>query len=317
MTCVKWKKGQVSVEFVTVIGILLVVFMMAGYVVYTRYARTSDLKVYIDGLMVVTPLADTINTVNTVGDGYSLFYEIPAKLYAFSDYNISFYPRESAVFIHGSSFAKSRTLFFSSPISAIGVECYMKYCDGVCNTTVDETCIRVNETIKTRIKRHNGKIIFTEEYNIYQSGIDGGVIPFITRGDGYLASTSIASGELILGNSVMFINENTEKKRVELIFKHNVSDTLTLDIKNMMGRLDQVVSDDEIPMEFSLITEPEGSWDSTPGDLDGAMIAFNSPGFRICIKPVQIPASSSWVWLNADGSNIILDKQNDICISYP
>jgi hypothetical protein len=311
----KSRSSQISVEFVTVLGLLLMIFMIAVYVIYLKYTRTNDLKVYVDGLMLVTKIADNINTVNMVGDGYWMFFTIPARLYAFSDYNISFYPGESTVFIKGSTFSKGRTIYFSAPISTKRTECYLKHCNSICNTTGDEACIFVNESIKVRVLRYQGRVFLTEEYNLMHPGLNEMIVPFEGIQNGYLASTSTAESELVSGNSIMYVYRDLNRNRIDFVLKHNVSDVVRLDFYDMMGVVENVLSDDA--GEFDLAVEPEGSWDYTAGDMDGGMLVFNSTGFRVCIKPVNVPAAADWVWINSDGSRFVLNSNNDVCITYP
>ncbi|MFH1402985.1 MAG: hypothetical protein ABIH11_01790 [Candidatus Altiarchaeota archaeon] len=311
----KSNSSQVTVEFIAVMGILLMIFMMSSYVIYLKYVRTSDFKVYIDGLLAVTSIADNINTVNMVGDGYWMYFNIPARLYAFSDYNVSFFPDQPTVFVKGSAFARGKTLYFSAPISTMRVECFLRHCNGLCNVSVSERCIHVNESIDARVLRRQGRVYITERYNLMSRGLNVMVSPFIGSDDAYLASTSMAETHLVNGGSLMYVYEDTDSDQLDFVIRHKVDDVVKMDFHDIMGDLDSIYSDDV--GEFSLNVEPEGVWNPTPGELDGVMFVFNSTGFRMCINPLEAPLGTDWVWINADGSKITLNTNDDVCITYP
>ncbi|MCX6695515.1 MAG: hypothetical protein NTU61_04405 [Candidatus Altiarchaeota archaeon] len=305
------KKGQASVEMVVTLGVILLVFILIGYVIFQRYSRTTDLKIYVTGQRIVNSLADNINSVNTIGDGYSMKVTLYPRMFSTLGYDIVFYRSEPTVFVHGEGFARSNILYFSSPISTSKVTCLMKECNNVCNNTESETCIKVNDTLNIMIVNYMNSIYIRPEYGLEQDNLRSEVYPF-TGSDVVGDFKSI--GDNVTGRrSLMYLYKDSQN-RIYLVFNHNATSTVKVTFNDTIGNMSLFASYDEGELDLSRI--PQGNWNPDAGDYDGGILLFNSEGNRLCIDP-SIPMGTRFVWLNRGYKEIELDRYKKMCLTYP
>ena len=313
------QSGQAGIEFMVILGVTLLIFIMLGYMVFQNHLKSSDLKVYISGVHLANHISDSINTLNAVGLGYSTTLSIPDTLYGHRDYRISFFENESSVFVTGSSFAKGHELTYSSPVSTSSINCLLSQCEGRCNGSAAEECLRVNGSMTIRLVRYVDGIYLTPEHNVRQ----GNMGEHITAYTGEKDIDPDAPEDFLwrAGDkwNAMYVYRNLADETVSLVFRMNLSgsERARMDFTELMGEVVEVKSNDTGPPELDLEAEPEANWMNGGGsyDIDGGVIKFRG-GFNICIDPDQMPAQE-WVLLNPDGSSIILDKSETVCITYP
>ncbi|MBD3388486.1 MAG: class III signal peptide-containing protein [Candidatus Altiarchaeales archaeon] len=320
-----WKKrGQVSIEFMIVLGIVLTIFIILGYIVYRNYVKTSDLKVYIYGVRLANHIADNINTINAVGEGHSTSFSLPPSLYGNRGYSVSFYENSSTVYVVGTSFSRGGgAVTFSSPISTANINCLLGECNMGCNTSRVEQCIAVNRSLDIRLVKYQGGIYMTQENNVMQASSEGSISPFTGEGDVTVGSipSFVEVGE---DWNVMYVHHNRLDDTVSLVISLNITsgDAAEYNIYDMVGEVLEVQSNEADPQnpEFSLSRPLEGAWNNDLGglgDVDGAVLKFRD-GFHLCIESGSgTMTSSDWKVVSSDGSSMLLDKEEDVCLAYP
>ena len=310
-------RGQASLEFIINLGIVLMILTMMTYIVYKSYVKSNDLKVYIYGQRLANHIAEGINDLNAVGSGYSTTIDIPANLYGNMNYTVSFYENESSVFLKGSGFASSEYLTFTSPISTDNVHCILSQCHNKCNRTLTEKCLLVNSSMELRFVSYAGGIYIAPE-NIVQGSLKKEIVPYDGNGD--MDPDNPPKFVTDLGNwNVMLVHRNLNDDSMSLVFSTILTGTDTreeIDLYDIQGDVLEARSNDEVPLELDLAGYPAASWRKQGAtDVDGGVIKFVG-GFHVCMRPIRMP-SAEWVFMNADGTNVTLNKTVDVCVSYP
>jgi len=318
----KSNKGQASIEILVGLGIVLMILIIMGQLVYRSYAKSNDLKVYIFGARLANNVADDINVVNAVGEGYSTRILLPPSLFGSRNYTVNFFKNESFVFVEGSSFSTGDTLTYSSPISTGRVHCLLKGCSSGCNRTSSQECLPVNDGMSFRVVKYAGETYLTEDYNVVSEGISSFAVPFSGETDqdpmnppGYVRQAGDPW-------NVIYVFRNLGDDSLSLVFSMNLTNgekaRMTLD--ELRGNVVWVKSNDAPPQpEFNLDAQPQAMWttENQPEDVDGGAIKF-SGGFHVCVIPTEsLMPTQDWIMLSADGNNIVLDKSERVCITYP
>lgn len=308
-------RGQASIEFMTVLGITLLIFIMLGLYVYQNYVKSADLKTYIYGQRLSNHIADSLNTINTVSDGHSSSFSVPERLEGSRRYTINFYGDESSVFVEGSSLASGRPLVYSSPITSVNIRCMIPECDSICNKSSDHICIQVNNTFDIRLSRHAGAIYMMPKYNVLQGENMFFAVPYY--GEGHMDADveppmAYEAADSQRRWNIIYIYRNLEDESTTLAISANLTndERIIIDIKRLMGDVVQTSGVD-------LLASPEihlkhsGDW-----EVKGAKIRF-AGGFMACLDPYPYMTSQDWTFMVRGGPHIKLERGEEICIGYP
>ncbi len=305
----------------TVMGIVIVILTLVGIMIYRNYEKANDLKAYVFGQRLSNSIADSINSLNAVSDGHSTSFELPARLFGEREYTVSFFKNESTVFVDGSSFATSRELTYTSPLTTDKIRCTRAECEGTCNKTVSEDCMNVSERVVIRIAKYAGGIYLTPRYNVEQADIREYIMPY--QGPDDISPYDVPNFVRAANDmwDVIYVYHNTEDDTLSLVFSINLtaSGRTTFDLSGIIGDVVSTASNEGDPdPEFIITDQPEIQWSGAGEeyDVDGAVIKY-SGGFRTCIEPVDTMPDHEWKMLSSDGNHIILDKTEKVCITYP
>jgi hypothetical protein len=302
-------RGQTSIELLIILSTVVVVMAVMGLFIYQKYVRGDELKILIHGRRIVNTVANNVDAINTVGDGYSQKMTLPPYLYGNRDYSISFFQNESTVYLQGGSFLRGIRLAWSAPLSTIKVWCLMSECNNICNRTPYETCLKVNDTMNIRVTNSEGIVYLTYPYNLRHQGKTYQITP--VRGNLTYDDGSCRDG------SYIYVYKNTLDGTTNLVFQHNSSEDneVKMDFYETMSELNVTLSDDE--GELNLLTSPEGDWKIRREECSGGVINIKE-GVHLCINTnIEKRGALSWYWLNGDGTTITLDDRQELCLSYP
>ncbi|MDD5112048.1 MAG: hypothetical protein PHG85_05850 [Candidatus Altiarchaeota archaeon] len=302
-------RAQASIEFMVVLSLVVLILVMMSIFLYQKFVRGDELKIFMHGSRIVSMLADNVNEINTVGDGYSKYITLPETLYGSREYTVRFYQNEPTIYIKGGSFLKGITVTWSAPVSTIKVGCLVTECNQDCNKTPADFCMNVNGSMELRATNDRGMVFLTYPYNIRQGDGKEYIIP--VRGNFTYDNESCERG------SFMYIYRNTEDGTDNLVFQHNSStggDRFWIDFYDIIGELNVTTSDDE--NELTLTPFQQARWNLRADECSGGVITFKE-GIHMCFAPVNLVNELNWTWLNGDGSIIWLNKSQDLCLSYP
>ncbi len=300
-----------------VVGVVLMVFIILGYVVYRNFVKSNDLKIHIDGTRVANHVADSINTVNVLGDGYSTTSMVPGTLYGGRPYTVNFYENESAVYLMGSGFSTGSELTFSSPLYTSQIECLLPGCASGCNQTGGEQCLQVNDSMTVKLTGWGGSVYLSPKFNVEQQSLRGDVVSYTSYQDpDPFAAEGFVLGEEVNWN-VMYVHENVDDGSLSLVFSLNLSgEGFRADVEEVLGERVEFGSNDDLD-EFNMDVVPgadEGRWSSGGGDVDGGYVKY-AGGFRVCVQPETMP-SVEWRFLSSDGNHLTLYDER-VCVTYP
>ena len=316
------QRGQASLEFIMVLGVIMTMFITLGVLVFNNYVKTEDLKIYISGQRLVNHVADNINTLNAVADGHSTNFVLPPNLYGLRMYTVNFFENESTMYIEGSAFTSGREIIYSAPVTTNRVHCLLSECIDRCNRSSDQTCLQVNDTVDVRIAKYMGGIYMLQTHNVIQDDLKQFVTPFLADADLNLdvPENFVLDSEGHRFN-VVYIRRDTREDALSLVFAVNLSggDEMMFDVQHWRGDLVDVTSNDGFPLnEFNLDAIPTGDFSQSGAwDVDGAEIKFRG-GFSACIRPypTHFPVPD-WTFLSSDGNHITLEKNEVVCVAYP
>lgn len=82
------KKGQSSIEFLTLVIFAMILFALFYGEVLKKNNEVLINKIDAEGSLIVDKVANEINIAITQGDGYSKDFSLPEKIYSY-DYNIT------------------------------------------------------------------------------------------------------------------------------------------------------------------------------------------------------------------------------------
>jgi len=302
------RRGQSSVELLVILSVVIVIIALMGIFLYQKYIRGDEMKIFVHGNRVVNTIAENINEINMVGSGYSQYFTLPEALYGSRNYRISFVQNEPAVYIHGGSFVRGVELTWSSPLSTIRVGCVRSECNVGCNKTAYDICLRVNDSMVIRATNENGVVYLAYPYNIKQGDREDYISP--VRGNVSYTNESCLRG------SFVYVQKNTLDKTVNLVFQHNSSadQEVKMDFYDLMGQINVTRSDE--PNELNLNSSGlKADWQIKADECSGGVVSFNE-SIHLCIDP-DMQGNVEWFWLNGDGTTIVLNKSQDLCLSYP
>jgi len=317
----KKRRGQTGVELMVVLGIVMILFIIIGFLVYRAYVRSNDLKIYVSGERLANRIADKINSLNAVSDGHMTTLSIPAELFGARNYTLKFYDNESAAFIEGSAFSTGSDLRFSSPLSTSNVNCLLPECTRGCNATSSEQCLKVDEAMEITLKKHAGGIYLTQRHNTVQESLNADVAAYDLKGKPDPSNPPAFVTRLGAQRNVVYVHHNTADKTYALVFSMaGQGGRMKIEFVNMTGRLLELRSDDAGEFTFDAATGlPKASWDNPVTDpVDGGSLEFKK-GFRGCFAMTEITGPNDWLVLSSDGNNVKLSKTEDLvtCIAYP
>jgi len=140
------RKGQISLEFLVVSSLVLLVLIVMGIVIYQKYQEWSALSLHVTGRNIANNLAEGINQVTMVGEGYSQYMELHTR-YPGDEFNITFMRNDPVVFVE-------REMNWYSPLITTEVYC----CLNICKTETDKVVMTLNSTLKTRVINYQNRI---------------------------------------------------------------------------------------------------------------------------------------------------------------
>lgn len=82
-------KGQISMEFVTFLGVILLLFALASYAAVISSRDITAENEATDARRIATVIAHEVNTAAEVGTGYSHRFYLPNFLYGDSNYTVN------------------------------------------------------------------------------------------------------------------------------------------------------------------------------------------------------------------------------------
>jgi hypothetical protein len=83
------QKGEVSIEFVILIGIMLVIFTSMITVIGLKNNDITQSMIYSDAQRIADSVASEINTASRIS-GYYRKFEIPAKIAGIENYSVNY-----------------------------------------------------------------------------------------------------------------------------------------------------------------------------------------------------------------------------------
>jgi len=314
------KSGQASLEFLVTLAAVILVFVVASYFIYFKLVQTLDYKVYVQGTHLVNDLADSVNAVSRVGDGYSMDLDVAETLYGNRGYTINFFRGEPSIFMKGSSFSRDAVLWFSAPLATTKVACLMDECLEGCGEGVGEMCLNVSGKTLGRLANREGVVYFTPRYNVRQDEDFWYARPFSASfAEGYNVANTTIEDLLETGGSAMYLFEDVDSRELGLVFKH-FSEGVVSFAFNISVPAKVLLSDDA--GEFVLEREVQGEWGRGFGDpgeggfWDGGVLYLNNTGFRVCIDH-KSSVSGKFYWVNPGGVRDFSMDGGEICITYP
>ncbi|MFC2154740.1 hypothetical protein ACFLRC_04595 [Candidatus Altiarchaeota archaeon] len=332
-----------SIEFMIVVSIILLVFIIMGYAINQKMREAYLLKFDISGRAVADQIADAINEIVSVGDGFSQKIVLPPRVYTAVNYTVHFYPDDPTVFV------KAEDKTWSSPLYTTNISCAVEECRYKCNQTPEEVCLNVdkNRTIELEASNRMGSVSIGYPHEAEQNGNKWKIIPF--RGNNTpgpdlpVAETNFTDpANLFVSTppdvSTMYLYENTETMKTSLVFLHNF-DPITnpqqvkIEAEEPYGSpIGNYTNDEGVdpPLSFPPFNNntPYMGWWQSPNSQDardGGVVEFQSSAFHLCLRHDDVNQKiGNWTWTNADGSIIELDDtwgltcpEDCFCITYP
>jgi uncharacterized protein (UPF0333 family) len=141
-------RGQVSLEFLIVTSVVLLVLVVMGIVLYQKYVEYADLRLYVTGRNIANTVAENINQMSMVGDGYSESFTITPR-YSGDEYNITFKKNEPTVFV------SVQEMTWQAPLLTTEVYCCLPK---ICTNYADKVVLYLNNTLSTRVINYQKKV---------------------------------------------------------------------------------------------------------------------------------------------------------------
>ena len=85
------KYGQAAMEYILVVGFLMLIFMGVLLIIYEKNSEIVQTKVFLDAKKISNSIVTNINTISVQGSGYYRYFTVPEKLYGDNDYEIAIY----------------------------------------------------------------------------------------------------------------------------------------------------------------------------------------------------------------------------------
>lgn len=110
-------KGQTSIEFMVVLGIVMIIFIFMVIIIQQKVVQSSEFKMEAHGRRVLYTVAENINEIVSVGEGYHKCFSLPGSLFGKRNFRLLFYPDEATAYL------ETEDLIWSAPISTLNVSC--------------------------------------------------------------------------------------------------------------------------------------------------------------------------------------------------
>jgi len=107
-------KGQIAVEFIFYVGIILAILMTVVFVFGSKSKAIYTDKVSMDMQKISELLAEEINIAVSVGDGYSHEFFVPQKAYNGEIYSVIIKPEYYRVYAEWKNFTYSSSVVTSN-----------------------------------------------------------------------------------------------------------------------------------------------------------------------------------------------------------
>lgn len=82
-------RGQVSLELITTLGFILLIFLIVVILALERNYMANNLKVFLDARSITHRLAMNVNTISEQSEGYFRYMSFPLAMYGGVEYNLS------------------------------------------------------------------------------------------------------------------------------------------------------------------------------------------------------------------------------------
>lgn len=116
-------RAQASLEFLVVMSIIVVIFVIMSLIVYNWLVTSTEFKIQTQGRRIINSLADNINQITIVGDGYSQCFTMTGTIYGDEGYNVTFYGGEPTAFL------TSMDITWSAPLATSNIVCLIPECE--------------------------------------------------------------------------------------------------------------------------------------------------------------------------------------------
>jgi hypothetical protein len=143
-------RGQVSLEYLVVLSLILLFFVIMGVMLYQKYAEWANLRTYLAGRTAANTLAETIDQAVMSGDGYWQTFTIHSR-YPGDEYNITFASKNPTVFV------ETEGMTLHAPILTGNINCTFS----ACSKTEDGFLLRLNDTVYLRASNRRNQIYLT------------------------------------------------------------------------------------------------------------------------------------------------------------
>lgn len=140
------RNAQVSIEFLMATSLILIIFMIMGFVIYQKYVAVTDIKIDIAGRHIANIIAGNINEISGAGDGYSQYLNLPAGIYG-NSYVVEFYKDEPTVFVRSE-------MTWSAPLFTTKINCNM----AICSTSGGKIVMNINNSTMVKVINRNETI---------------------------------------------------------------------------------------------------------------------------------------------------------------
>jgi len=139
-------RAQASIEFLVVVSILLLLLGVVGVGLYKMYVEYADLSLEMMGRDITLRMAENINELVIVGDGYSKNFNLNTR-YPGDEFNITISKTDRGVFVES-------TRTWSMSLLTNKVYC----CNLSCSTDGENMTIRLNTTQMVQMVNYQNMI---------------------------------------------------------------------------------------------------------------------------------------------------------------
>lgn len=191
------RRAQVSIEFLVVASVILLLFVIMGYVINQKMRQAYDIKLDVEGQSVANDIAAVINQVVSVGDGFSQKLVLPADVMDTGVYHVRFYADDPTVYVEAGG------MTWSAPLYTTNVSCAIDECIYDiphwfpptyvhCNKTTDDICLEVNRSTQLEVEVSNrfGDIGIGYPFELRQGDYRWQVHPFRGSKEPYVDAVS-------------------------------------------------------------------------------------------------------------------------------
>jgi hypothetical protein len=144
--------GQASVEFLVVVSMLLILLGVAGMGLYKMYTEYADLSLEMMGRDITLRMAENINQLVIVGDGYQKNFYLNTR-YIGDEFNITISKTGQGVFV------ENEDRRWSLPLLTNKVYC----CNVSCSTDGENMTLRLNTTQMVRMVNYQNMIFIGQK----------------------------------------------------------------------------------------------------------------------------------------------------------